>query len=140
MATTGGCLCGAVRYSSEAAPAPARACWCRLCQYLGAGGGTVNFVLPLEGLTLTGTLTEHIAIADSGTRMRRQFCPVCGTPVTSAAESRPDIVVFRSGTLDDPNLGAPNATIWTSMAPAWACFDEKLPQFPEQAPPLKWTP
>ncbi len=49
MLITGGCLCGAVRYQAAAAPIVTRVCWCRLCQYLGAGSGTVNICFPTEG-------------------------------------------------------------------------------------------
>ena len=42
MPITGGCLCDAVRYSSTSKPVMSRTCWCRLCQYLGAGSATVN--------------------------------------------------------------------------------------------------
>jgi hypothetical protein len=33
----------------------------------------------------------------------------------------------RAGTLDDPVLGKPHITIWTSSTPSWACFDAPLP-------------
>ena len=47
MAITGGCLCGAVRFTIEAdEPLGVRQCWCRVCQYLGAGSGTVNAIFP----------------------------------------------------------------------------------------------
>ena len=42
MTITGGCRCGSVRYRIDAEPLFARHCWCRDCQYIGAGSGTVN--------------------------------------------------------------------------------------------------
>ena len=50
MTITGGCRCGAVRYSIEAEPIAARHCWCRDCQYIGAGLGTVNVFFPSEAV------------------------------------------------------------------------------------------
>ncbi len=50
MAISGGCLCGAVRYTASAAPIVTRVCWCRVCQYIGAGSGTVNVCFPSEQL------------------------------------------------------------------------------------------
>lgn len=132
---TGGCLCGQVRYSAGAEPMAARHCWCRLCQYLGGGSGTVNICFPTETFTLMGDLTIHETIADSGNRMIRGFCPTCGTPVTSAAEARPHLIFVRAGTLDNPSLMAPQVTIWTSEAPDWACIDPAIPSIEAQPPP-----
>jgi hypothetical protein len=50
MTITGGCRCGAVRYSIEAEPLFARHCWCRDCQYIGAGAGTVNVFFASEAV------------------------------------------------------------------------------------------
>jgi hypothetical protein len=135
MEITGGCLCKAVRYRVTAAPITTRACWCRLCQYLGAGGPTVNVCFPADAVTIEGTLGDFRSVADSGTVMHRRFCPTCGTPVASTAESRPRLVFLRAGTLDDPEVGRPALTIWTSAAPSWACVDERVPSLAGQAPP-----
>ena len=97
MAVTGGCLCGAVRFSFPAAPISSRACWCRLCQYLGAGSGTVNVIFRREGMSLSGELRDYQSIADSGNVMHRHFCPTCGTQIFSAAEARPTVVIVRGG-------------------------------------------
>lgn len=133
---TGGCLCGAVRFEIAAAPIATRTCWCRLCQYLGAGSATVNALFPSTAFRLSGATTDHVSIADSGTVMHRHFCPACGTQVHGMAESRPHIVVIRAGALDDPELGRPQSTIWTATAPSWACIDPDLPQLDGQpAPP-----
>jgi len=136
MTVTGGCLCGAVRYSVDADPIAARACWCRLCQYLGSGNATVNAIFPSETLKVTGEIRWHEATADSGNRMQRGFCPQCGTQIFSNAEARPHLAVIRVGTLDDPDLIGPQSIIWTSAAPKWAHFDPDLPTSPAQPPPV----
>lgn len=132
---TGGCLCGAVRYRASAAPLATRVCWCRLCQYLGAGSGTVNVAFLSSAMTIEGELSDYVCDADSGNRMHRQFCPACGTPLFSAAEARPHLIFVRAGTLDDPELARPEVTIWTAQAPAWACISETLPRIAGQPPP-----
>jgi len=135
MEITGGCLCRAVRYSFSAAPLVTRVCWCRVCQYIGAGSGTVNVCFPSAALRVTGELRDFSLVADSGNVIHRRFCPACGTHVFSAAEARPHLIFARAGTLDDPEVAQPAMTIWTSAAPSWACFDEQLPQVARQPPP-----
>jgi len=135
MKVSGGCLCGAVRYEVDAAPISARTCWCRVCQYLGAGNATVNVVFPNATLRYSGELSDYRSVADSGNVMHRRFCPRCGTSVFSEAEVRPHLTIIRAGTLDDPELGKPGAIIWAASAPTWACFDSALPRIDGQPPP-----
>ena len=123
MAITGGCLCGAVRYEVRAdAPLGARHCWCRVCQYLGAGTGAVSALFRKEDVTVTGPLTDYVCRADSGATMP-PFCPRCGTDIFSEAEERPTLIFIRAGTLDNPNVAPPTATIWTKSAPESTYFD-----------------
>jgi hypothetical protein len=135
MTITGGCLCRAVRYSISAAPILTRTCWCRVCQYIGAGSATVNACFPSAALEVSGELRDYALLADSGNRAHRRFCPTCGTHLFSASEARPHLVFVRAGTLDDPELARPAATIWTVSAPSWACFDERIPRIERQPPP-----
>ena len=138
MAIAGGCLCGAVRYEIKAdSPLGARYCWCRVCQYLGAGTGAVSALFRKEDVAVSGPLTDYVCKADSGATMHRRFCAHCGTPVFTEAEPRPHLAGVRVGTLDDPNLAKPSAIIWTKSAPVWAFFDPDLPQTEGQpsAPP-----
>jgi len=135
MEITGGCLCKAVRYRITAAPIVTRVCWCRLCQYLGAGSSTVNVCFPSNAITIEGAVADYSNVADSGNVMHRRFCPTCGTALFSEAEVRPHLIFVRAGTLDDPEVARPVATIWTSQAPTWACFDPDLPQVERQPPP-----
>lgn len=135
MKITGGCLCGAVRFESPALPVITRICWCRLCQYLGAGSGTVNVCLEAKGFAVHGVTSDYSNIADSGNVMHRKFCPSCGTPLFSTAEARPHLVFVRAGALDDPEAARPAMTIWTEQAPSWACIAEDLPRVARQPPP-----
>ncbi len=129
---TGGCRCGAVRFVLATPPLAARACWCRDCQYVACGNASVNLICTAAGLTVAGETTTYESLADSGNRMRRRFCPVCGTPLFSAASDRPDFVVVRAGALDDPNIAGPESVIWTGSAPRWAWIDPGLPCFAGQ--------
>ncbi len=135
MTIEGGCLCGAVRYTSALEPVTARICWCRVCQYLGAGSGTVNVAFRSQEFEVTGRTQDFRSVADSGNVMHRRFCVECGTPLFSSAEARPELIFVRAGSLDDPNLVRPVMTIWTSSAPGWACMSETLPRVERQPPP-----
>jgi hypothetical protein len=132
---TGGCLCKAVRYRVTAAPIATRICWCRLCQYLGAGSATVNVCFPSNAITTEGELQDYASTADSGNRMHRRFCPRCGTGLFSEAEARPHLIFVRAGSLDDREVARPQMTIWTKQAPSWACFNADLPRVDGQPPP-----
>jgi hypothetical protein len=136
MQITGHCLCEAVRYRITASPIASRSCWCRVCQYIGAGSATVNVCFPSDAISIDGELRDFRSIAESGNVMHRRFCPNCGTHMFSEAESRPHLIFVRAGTLDDPELGKPAATIWTSEAPTWACIDMSLPRIESQPPPV----
>jgi len=135
MEITGGCLCRAARYRINAAPIVTRVCWCRLCQYIGAGSATVNTCFASDALVVSGELRDYRSIADSGNVMHRRFCPTCGTHVFSAADARPHRIFVRSGTLDDREIVKPAVTIWSSQAPSWACVDGRIPCLEGQAPP-----
>ena len=135
MMVTGKCLCGSVRWESSEEPVVTRACWCRDCQYLGAGSGTVNACFRTATFKLVGRTADFASVSDSGSRMHRKFCADCGTPLSSEAETRPHLIFVRAGTFDDPNLASPAMTIWTSSAPRWACIDKELPRVEKQPPP-----
>ena len=135
MEVTGGCLCRQVRYRITSAPIVTRICWCRVCQYLGAGNATVNVCFPSNAITIEGEMKDYRSVAESGNVMHRRFCPSCGTSLFSEAEVRPHLIFVRAGALDDPEIAKPSATIWTSQAPSWACMNASLPKIERQPPP-----
>jgi hypothetical protein len=45
------------------------------------------------------------------------------------------VIGVRADTLDDPEIGKPQITIWTSSAPSWAAFDPNIRRDEKQSPP-----
>lgn len=135
MPHTGQCLCGQVRFTIDAMPLGARMCWCRDCQRIASGSATVNVLFPEEAVHYQGDMTTLRLVADSGNIVERGFCPRCGAQMFSRTVEPPGMPMrVRAGTLDDPELMAPQAIIWASSAPSWAPLDPALPQFPKGPP------
>ncbi|WP_427968963.1 GFA family protein [Altererythrobacter sp.] len=134
MTHTGKCLCGHITLAIDSDPIGSRTCWCTDCQKFGGGNGTTNAFFPADSITHTGELTWFEKVADSGNTTWRAFCPQCGTHVFTRGSGRPEYTGVRMGMLDEKDLIAPQAVIWTESAPPWATFDPKLPHFPK-APP-----
>jgi len=133
---TGRCLCGAVSFKLVAEPLATRICWCRDCQHL-AANGSVNLLVPADGLRCSGVLAEYTKIADSGDEVTRQFCPKCGAHLFAKSSNRPEFRVVRAGNLDDPSSTQPGMNIWAASAPSWACLDPALERVERQPMPPK---
>lgn len=133
---TGRCLCGAVSFKLVTEPLATRICWCRDCQHL-AANGSVNLLVPAEGLHVSGVLSEYTNLADSGDEVTRQFCPTCGAHLFGKSSSRPEFRVVRAGNLDDPSSIQPSMNIWAASAPDWACLDSRLERVERQPTPPK---
>lgn len=142
MAHAGSCLCGQVQYTIAAEPVGARMCWCRDCQKIASGSATINILFPAGSVQFAGEIATWAKIADSGNRIARGFCTQCGTHLFARLADRDDETIrIRAGTLDNPELMAPQAIIWTASAPSWARFDSSVPQYPAAvtAPPPSVT-
>jgi hypothetical protein len=130
---TGGCLCGAIRYSISAPVTELRACHCRNCQRASGAAGTVGAVVPAEAFKITqGKPKRYSAVADSGRTLHRHFCPDCGSPLYSFREQMPQMIVVRAGSLDESDGLKITTNIWTKSARSWAHIDPATKQFPGQ--------
>lgn len=132
MTHAGHCFCGQVRVTIEAEPLGCRMCWCRDCQYIASGSSTVNVLFPEDAVRFSGEITTIVKTAESGNTVERGFCPQCGSQMYSKTLHPTGLPIrIRAGTLDDPELMAPTAIIWTESAPNWAVLDPGLLQFPK---------
>ncbi|MFZ2508058.1 MAG: GFA family protein [Steroidobacteraceae bacterium] len=121
----GGCLCGAVRYSYNAAPLATVACHCRDCQKL---SGATNLLTIFADRSAfghgQGELARYRKRADSGREADYVRCASCGTRVWHEPLSAPQWVFIAAGSLDDPSWVVPVAHIWVSRAGPSALIPE----------------
>lgn len=127
----GGCQCGAVRYELAGKPRIGVSCFCRDCQYVAGGGPTHALIVSRKDLTvLRGAPKTYWTEADSGRRVAREFCEVCGTPLFAHTEKNPRRLAVKVGSLDDPSDFKPQVAIWMSSAQPWHELFVGLPRFP----------
>ncbi len=67
------------------------------------------------GMEITGETRDYASIADSGNRMHRRFCPVCGVHLFSEAEARTVLRFSLGRTSTDADVDAAIAAIGPSF-------------------------
>ncbi len=139
---SGGCLCGAVSYSSAADPAMTGHCYCQDCRKSSGTDHCTHLVVPRDGFAVQGEVRVYERPADSGNLVGRAFCPSCGSAVYSTNAAMPDLVFVRASGLDDLEVAQPGMVVYASRAASWSRIDPALPAFPEmpQGGPEKTVP
>ncbi len=134
MEFEGGCYCGAVRYKVDGTPLFKAQCQCRACQYVSGGGPNFFIMFPVGAFAFTQGKAKQFTRPDLETPRTRDFCPDCGTHLTTRQPGGKSLVV-KAGTMDDPSLyGTPDAAIHMAEAQLFHCIAEGVPQF-DRLPP-----
>ena len=130
---TGGCLCGAIRYSVDMDITELRHCHCRDCQKTSGAHGAVVALVARDKFKLEkGTPKRYAGKAASGRTLYRFFCADCGSPIYGQRESTPEMMTLRAGTLDESNDLRIAMHIWTGSARPWSYIDPNAKQHPGQ--------
>ena len=132
---TGGCLCGAIRYTVSQPLEKIIACHCTHCQKASGTGASHNAVVPTSAVSFTkGTPKMYADTAASGNILKRYFCGDCGSPIYSQREKVPEMMVLKVGTLDEPSHMKLVMNIWTNSARPWMYRDSAVENHPENRP------
>lgn len=116
---TGGCLCGAIRYTSSAEPVMQAVCHCRNCQKQAGSAFSIIIGVPEVALTIEGATTDYQDSGESGNPVLRQFCGTCGSPLFSRVASVPGLIFVKAGTLDDIDSFTPQVQVWAKSKQPW---------------------
>ncbi len=130
---TGGCFCGAIRYSAAGEPVLQAQCHCRACTHVSGGAPNFFVLMAPEGFTYTAGTPQSFTRPDSERGVTREFCGTCGTHLVTR---RPGLeqIVLKVGTLDDPSIFAPQIAIFTAEAQPYHHIPEGIAAF-EGLPP-----
>lgn len=105
---SGGCSCGAVRYTVTGEPTIVGICHCTLCRKETGSVFMAYANWPLEAFAATGALKTFEG---------RSFCPECGSRLFSLQD---DAVEIKIGTLDEaPTTLIPDEEIWVWRREKW---------------------
>lgn len=120
---TGGCLCGAVRFTLEGEPFHVGRCHCADCRKESGSTYTIYGQWPLDDFSVEGEFATYEG---------RSFCPRCGSSLFSLFETAVEV---RLGALDDPPFGLrPEAEVWIKRREPWLPEVEGASQHVENRP------
>lgn len=129
MAVTGRCYCGDIHYESDNEADMAIQCHCRECQYITGGHPNAIVMFPLAGFRFTKGEPKTFARPDLDNPVTRYFCPNCGTGIGTRSPARPDSMIIKVGTLDDPSQFKPRAAIFTLDKQPFHHLPDGVPAF-----------
>ena len=129
MKATGGCYCGKLRYAIDGSLEAALQCHCRECQYITGGNPNVMVVVAAEDFKYTDGTPSVFARSDLETPVTRHFCSTCGTAIGTRSPARPNSMIVKVGTLDDPSVFKAQVAIFTCDKQEFHHIPEGLPAF-----------
>lgn len=128
----GGCLCGAVRFASLAAPTWSGYCHCRLCQRTSGAPVLAWASFPCDAFAYReGTPSVY----RSSSHGQREFCASCGSQLAYRETRRASTVDVNLATLDHPERVEPRCHIWTRSRIRWFETADALPRYDDAGPP-----
>ena len=123
---TGQCMCGSIKYTSEAEPLFSLLCQCTQCQKITGSGHSAQFAIDANKTKITGDVNKYKLTSDSGNAVESAFCPNCGNPIYKTTSMMTDTFVFHASTLDDPSEFKPGMVVFSSSGQPWDHIDRTL--------------
>jgi hypothetical protein len=128
---SGGCACGAIRFTCNSAPVATLSCHCLDCQRSSGAPFASGIVVRVADTEISGTPAAYSVRGSSGGNTTRSFCTHCGSPLFTRGELVPDFMSVRFTALDDQAGFKPALDIWTASALSWVQLDPNIPHYPQ---------
>ena len=123
---TGGCLCGAVRYTvRQTMRFQSYVCHCTDCQTRSGSAFGIQLSVLTGDLEVSGALLKGEHVQPSGAVAGIYACEKCLTRIYTDNDRRPGIANLRAGTLDNSQALAPATHLWVSSKLPWVVIPEE---------------
>ena len=130
---TGGCLCGAVRYTlRDGFRLNPYACHCTDCQSRTGSAFSEHMLFALSDLEIEGELDVAHYTQPSGAKSEIFGCAVCKARIYAVNTTREGMASLRCGTLDDSASFVPAAHVWINSKQPWIGLPEDARTMDEQ--------
>ena len=129
MKISGGCYCGSLRYESIGDVEASIQCHCRECQYITGGNPNVIMIMPLSGFKFVKGIPKTFKRKDIEKAVTRLFCENCGTGIGTKNPNRPNSIILKVGTFDDPSIFKPDIAIFTIDKQKFHYIEDGLKSF-----------
>jgi hypothetical protein len=136
---TGGCFCGSVRYRLKSTPYDTGWCHCRICQKITGSPALVFTTVPLKDFVVEKG-SEHMGKVKTTAFGERQFCKLCGSPLTIHIAHQPDELDLPVPTLDEPEKVVPTFHIYYASRIPWAEAADTCPRYDKLRPNTRGLP
>lgn len=126
MKLSGGCHCGAVRFTCDGELSWAGHCHCRDCQLISGAPLVTWITVDRSAVSIEG----RVRVYRSSERGVRSFCPHCSAQMFYEGTEEPGKIDIVVACLDTPDLITPERNIFVrSRLGFMKGFDAELPSF-----------
>lgn len=115
---SGACLCGAVQFEISGPIRHIVYCHCSQCRKAQGSAFATNGIVESTDFTfLSGE--DELTAYESTPGQKKYFCKICGSPIISKREAKPEQVRIRIGTISSDIIERPIAHIFTTSKANW---------------------
>ena len=131
---SGGCQCGAVRYTVRAPASETFHCHCGMCQKVHGALFATFATCPRDAFSIDKG-ADDLATYNGSPKVHRKFCRTCGAHVMELSDDAPEEVYVSAGTIDGgAHPGHPEGAIkhiFVGSKVSWYEITDGLPQHEE---------
>ena len=113
---SGGCFCGAIRYTIEPGEHLVANCHCTMCRRTSGAPFVTWIIIPRDHFRYERGNPQTLA---SSAEAVREFCSACGTPLTFKTTRREEHIDITTCSLDDPDSLPPTIAAHEESKLSW---------------------